>query len=122
MTESVRKMAQFFLKPFPYDVNERHIKLPEEEPYFRNKFAAVLGGSFKTEKELLDKVLLANSLLDHANRIFLVGEIGIAAIASMGFKVSKVDRCPDHWVQTQQYKQVQPFIRQLLDKAADRGV
>ena len=28
MTEEVRKLAQFFLKPYPFDVNLRHIKKP----------------------------------------------------------------------------------------------
>ena len=29
MTEEIRKLAQFFLKPFPFDVNMRHVKKPQ---------------------------------------------------------------------------------------------
>jgi len=28
MTEEIRKLAQFFMKPYPFDVNLRHIKKP----------------------------------------------------------------------------------------------
>ena len=98
MTETVRKLAQFFLKPFPMDVPDRHYTKPSEEVFFLSKFAAVLGGSFRHEYEMLDKILLANALLDHAKKIFLVGEIGLAAVASLGFKVGRVERVMDPWV------------------------
>jgi hypothetical protein len=41
---------------------------------------------------LIDKILLANSLLDNASTIYLVGEIGIAAAAALGVEVSRVER------------------------------
>lgn len=79
MTEEVRKLAQFFLKRFPLHVKERHVKQPEYRDYYDTPFAAVLGGQCASVSDLMDKVLLANSLLDNANTIYLVGEIGIAA-------------------------------------------
>ena len=67
MTEIVRKLAQFFLKKYPLDVHERHIKRPDYQGYFEHKFTAFLGGNSKTPADIIDKILLANSLLDHAS-------------------------------------------------------
>lgn len=93
MTEDLRKLAQFFLKKFPLDVNLRHAKKPEHKPYFATKFSAVLGGQCRNVGDIMDKILLANSLLDHASQIFLVGEIGLAAVYALGFDISRVERC-----------------------------
>lgn len=49
MTEDVRKLAAFFMKKFPLDVQERHIKLPEQRPYLDTKFTVVLGGTFESK-------------------------------------------------------------------------
>ncbi len=40
----------------------------------------------------MDKILLANSLLDTASKIHLVGEVGIAALYALGVKLGKVER------------------------------
>ena len=42
--------------------------------------------------DILDKILLANSLLDHAKQIYLCGEVALAAIHALGFNVSRVER------------------------------
>lgn len=34
MTEEVRKLSQFFMKPFPLDVKLRHMKRPSDKEYF----------------------------------------------------------------------------------------
>ena len=60
MTEDIRKLAAFFTKKFPLDVNERHIKKPASHGYLEQKFSVVLGGQFSTKTELLDRILLAN--------------------------------------------------------------
>lgn len=83
MTEEVRKLAQFFLKKFPMEVKERHIKTPSAREYYTIPFSAVLGGQCRSMTDLMDKILLANSLLDNANTIFLVGEIAVAATAAL---------------------------------------
>ena len=93
MTEDVRRLAQFFLKKFPYDVNLRHIKKPDPRPYHDAKFSAVLGGQCRNVGDIMDKILLANSLLDHASQIFLVGEVGLAAVYALGIDISRVERC-----------------------------
>lgn len=95
LTEEVRKLSQFFLKKFPLDVKERHIKTPANKDYYDSPFSAVLGGSCSSVSDLMDKILLANSLMDNASTIYLVGEIGIAAAAALNIKVSRVERFAD---------------------------
>ena len=60
VTEDIRKLAQSFVKPFPSDVKLRHVKRPEDRPYFQTKAAAIIGGLCKTSADLLDKILLIN--------------------------------------------------------------
>lgn len=122
MTEDLRKLAQFFLKKFPLDVNLRHVKKPEQKPYFASKFSAVLGGQCRNVGDIMDKILLANSLLDHASQIFLVGEIGLAAVYSLGFDISRVERCDSLDKQKADYSQVKDFFLKLFEKASERGV
>jgi hypothetical protein len=66
MTEDVRGISQFFAKEFPPDINKRHIKRVKPQMYYTHRFTAVLGGVCKNTQEILDKILLANSLLDNA--------------------------------------------------------
>jgi hypothetical protein len=67
MTDIVRKLAQFFLKQYPLDVHERHIPVPSYQPYFEHKFTAIIGGNCSNSAGIMDKILLANSLMDHAS-------------------------------------------------------
>lgn len=60
MTEEVRKLAQFFMKPFPLDIKLRHVKRPGDQKYFKTKSAAIIGGLCKNSTDLLDKILLVN--------------------------------------------------------------
>lgn len=92
MTEEVRKLAQFFLKKFPLQVKERHIKMPDFKDYYNIPFSAVLGGDCHSMSDLMDKILLTNSMLDNANTIYLVGEVGIAAAAALDVNVSRIER------------------------------
>lgn len=92
MTSIVRKLSQFFLKQFPLDVKERHIPVPQYQDYFDNKFTAILGGYFNSMQDVIDKILLANSLLEHASTILLVGELGLIAIYALGFSIGKMER------------------------------
>jgi hypothetical protein len=54
------------LKEFPPDVNQRHIKKVKPQQYYNNRFVAILGGICRSTQDILDKILLANSLLDNA--------------------------------------------------------
>ena len=70
----------------------------------------------------MDKVLLANSLLDNANSIYLVGEIGIAATFALGIEVSRVERFASADAQIAEYSEVKPFFIRLFEKAAEKNV
>ena len=122
MTEEVRKLAQFFLKRFPLHVKERHVKQPENRDYYDIPFAAILGGQCASVSDLMDKVLLANSLLDNANTIYLVGEIGIAAAFALNVEVSRVERFASAEAQKTEYSEVKPFFIRLFEKAAEKNV
>jgi 3-phosphoglycerate kinase len=122
MTEDLRGIAQFFMKEFPLDVNQRHIKKTKNQTYYQNRFAAILGGICRSTQDILDKILLANSLLDNAKQIILVGELGIAALCSIGIKVGRVERRKTVDQQYRDYAKLQPFFKRLFEKAQQMGV
>lgn len=122
MTEEVRKLAQFFLKRCPLSYKERHIKQPSEREYYDLPFSAVLGGQCRNVTDLMDKVLLANSFLDNASSIYLIGEVGIAATFALGIEVSRVERFSSERAQRQEYEEVKPFFIRLFEKAAELNV
>ena len=62
----------------------------------------------------MDKILLANSLLDNAQSIYLVGEIGIAAAAALDVEVSRVERFATEALQRKEYAEVKPFFVRLF--------
>ena len=65
MSEDLRSIAQFFMKQFPLDIDSIYYAKPEANlEYFRIKSTAIIGGVCKTENDILEKVLLANSFLD----------------------------------------------------------
>jgi len=64
MTGVVRKLCQFFMKTFPLDVTARHIPKPLYAEYFSEKFTAVIRGQCRNQTDIMDRILLANSLLD----------------------------------------------------------
>mmetsp|Transcript_10128 Transcript_10128/g.13752 ORF Transcript_10128/g.13752 Transcript_10128/m.13752 type:complete len:233 (+) Transcript_10128:965-1663(+) len=122
MTEEVRKLAQFFLKKYPIHVKERHIKTPQYKDYYDVPFSAVLGGQCHNLNDLMDKILLANSLLDNATTIYLVGEVGVAAAAALDVQVSRVERFSTSDAQKREYQEVKPFFVRLFEKAAELNV
>lgn len=103
MTEIVRNLAQFFLKKFPLDVTERHIPMPEYQPYFENKFVAVLGGVCCTVAEITDKILLTNSLLDTASCIFFTGELALVALHALDIKTGRCENFAAEKYQSRAY-------------------
>ena len=114
MTEEVRKLSQFFLKRYPLHVKERHIKQPEYKDYYDTAFSSVLGGSCNSISDLMDKILLANSLLDNANSIYLVGEVGLAAIYALNIEVSRLERFSSIEAQRSEFNEVKPFFIRLF--------
>lgn len=47
MTEEVRKLAMFFLKKYPFDINSQYYVLPNKMNYHTFKFVVILGGNGK---------------------------------------------------------------------------
>lgn len=70
-------------------------------------------------QDILDKILLANSLLSVANRIHLLGEVGLAALYALGIKVGRVERT-EH--SGQEYEMLKEFFFKLFNNAIDKGV
>ena len=96
MTEELRKLCLFFLKKNPHIVKNNWSVLPPVMDYHANFLVAVIGGTFKTSTEILDKILLANALLDTTKTIYFYGEIAIAGLYALGIKVGKLDKQSDY--------------------------
>lgn len=92
MTQEVRKLAMFFLKKYPFDIKNQYTVQPNWQDYYNLRFTAILGGACKNAQEILDKILLANSLIDTASSIHFYGEIALAALHALGIKVGRVER------------------------------
>ena len=90
------------------------MKQPEYRNYFDNPFSAVLGGQCASVSDLMDKILLANSLLENASNIFLVGEVGVAATAALGLNVSRIERFEQYKDQLAEYDSIKPFFIRLF--------
>ena len=48
MTEEIRKLAMFFLKKYPYDIQNVYTKPPPRMEYYGKRFSAIIGGVPKT--------------------------------------------------------------------------
>jgi 3-phosphoglycerate kinase len=119
MTSELRKVAMFFLKPYPYDINKVYYKPPQFMDYYSYKFTAILGAATKSSSDILDKILLANALLDTVSRIYFVGEVALAALYALGITVGKVERTEDN---ISDYEKMKEFFVKLFEKAADKRV
>jgi hypothetical protein len=65
MTEELRKLCLFFMKKHPKDIDDIWYVSPSFKSYLINKeFSAVIGGNISGVQDILDKILLANALLD----------------------------------------------------------
>lgn len=118
MTEDMRSIAQFFMKQFPLDIDSIYYAKPEANlEYFKIKSTAVIGGVCKTANDILDKVLLANSFLDQFSKIFLVGELGIAAIHCLGMYSGKVERSDQSF---HEYDKIKEFFIKLFENSVSK--
>ena len=95
MTEEMRNIAQFFMKEFPLDIDSIYHKKPDSNlEYYTIKSSAIIGGICSSTSDIIEKILLEKSFFDTFSKIFLVGEIGIAAIHSCsrtGLETGKVE-------------------------------
>lgn len=119
MTAELRKVAMFFLKKYPFDINTVYYKYPQKFDYYEYKFTAILGCASKSSQDILEKILLANALLDSVTRIYLVGEVALAALFSLGINVGKVERSDEN---TKEYEKMKEFFTKLFEKAVDKRV
>jgi len=84
------------MKRYPKDINSIYYAMPNTNlEYFTIKSSAIIGGICKTSGDILEKILLANSFLDTFDKIFFVGEMGLAAIHSLGFAPGQAERAED---------------------------
>jgi hypothetical protein len=96
MTEELRKLCLFFLKKSPFDNKNNWYTCPPYLPYHEKFLTAVIGGSVRNSQDILDRILIANSLLDTATSLHFYGEFGLACLHCIGCKVGRVDRTHDN--------------------------
>ena len=64
MTEHVRKIAQFFMKKFPLDIDSIYYPKPDlNKEYFTFRSAAIVGGTFTSVSDIIEKILLINQFV-----------------------------------------------------------
>lgn len=114
MTEELRKLCLFFMKKHPRDYEDIWYVKPSYESYFDKELSAVIGGNISGVQDILDKILLANALLDQTNSIYLAGQFGLAALAALGVKVGNLENQKD-------VEQTQEFFHTLFVKAIQKN-
>lgn len=60
-------------------------------------------------------MLLINALIDTASNIHIYGEVGLAALYALGFKVGRVERSASN---EKDYESVKQFFLAIFEKAA----
>lgn len=119
MTEEMRNISQFFMKAFPLDIDSIYYDMPDKTlEYYTFRTTAIIGGVCKTTQDILEKILLANSFLDTFEQIFLVGEIGLAAIHALGINPGLVERSASN---LDEYETMKEFFVKLLEKSIVKG-
>ena len=73
MTEELRKLCQFFLKKHPSDIKDLWYPKPAPKPYHEKEIACVIGGTVTSVGEILDRILVVNSLIDTCKDIYFAG-------------------------------------------------
>ena len=120
MTESLRSIAQFFMKQFPLDVHSIYYKQPTADlEYFACKSTAVIGGATKGSQDIIDKIILANSFLDTFERIIFVVEVALACLHALGISPGKIERSESA---IEEYEGVKEFILMLFERSVAKQV
>lgn len=119
MTEELRSIAQFFMKQFPLDINSIYHKKPDSTlEYFTIKSTAIIGGICNSTSDILEKILLANSFLDSFNRIYFLGELGLAAVHALGLNPGQVERSEQN---REEYDKMKEFFVRLYENSIEKG-
>lgn len=107
------------MKEFPLDVDSIYHNRPDSTlEYYTIKSTAIIGGICKSTSDILEKILLANSFLDTFNRIYFVGEMGLAAIHALGLNPGRVERSADN---KGEYAKMKEFFVRLYEKSVEKG-
>ena len=107
------------MKEFPLDINSIYFKKPDSNlEYYTIKSTAIIGGICKTTSDILEKILLANSFLDTFNRIYLVGEMGLAAVYALGLNPGLVERSSKN---IDEYEKMKEFFVKLYEKSIEKS-
>ena len=106
------------MKEFPLDINSIYFKKPDSNlEYYTIKSTAIIGGICKTTSDILEKILLANSFLDTFNRIYFVGEMGLAALYALGLNPGLVERSSKC---LEEYEKMKEFFLKLYNKSVEK--
>lgn len=92
ITEELRKLSQFFLKKHPNEIKSRGYVPPMAMDYHNNPFECFIGGTVRSVQDILDKILLVNSLLDTASFFNFYGEFALAALHALGINIGRTER------------------------------
>lgn len=107
------------MKIYPLDIDSIYHNMPDRSlEYYTFRSTAIIGGVAKTSQEILEKILLANSFLDTFEQIFLVGEIGLAAISALGIYPGCVERSSSN---VEEYETMKEFFIKLFNKSIIKG-
>ena len=108
------------MKIFPLDIDSIYHNMPDKSlEYYTFRSAAIIGGICKTSQDILEKILLANSFLDTFEQIFLVGEIGLAALYALDINPGLVERSTQSY---KEYETMKEFFLKLFNKSVEKGV
>lgn len=119
MTQELRKIAQFFMKKFPLDIDSIYYKMPDANlEYFTIKSTAIIGGLCTSVSDMLSKVVLLNSFVRQFEKVILVGEIGLLALNSIGVYPGLVERSENC---ISEYDSLVEFMRKVFDKSIHYG-
>ena len=107
------------MKVFPLDIDSIYHNMPDKSlEYYTFRSAAIIGGICKTSQDILEKILLANSFLDTFEQIFLVGEIGLAALYALDINPGLVERSSQA---CKEYETMKEFFLKLFNKSVEKG-
>ena len=75
----------------------------------------MIAGSVHSVQDILDRILLVNSLLDVCNEVYLGGQFGLAALHALGVRVGSLDNGVH-----ETFDQTIEFFKTLFYKSVER--
>ncbi len=118
MTEEIRKLCQFFLKKHPSHIIDLWYNKPAPKAYHEKEFACVIAGVVSSVSEILDRILVVNSLLDSCRDIYLSGQFALAALHALGIKVKPIENQGNQG----DFDQTTEFFNTLFLKSVEKKV